>query len=99
MEKKWSKGEIAHKLETDVNWLKRGVVAIYNYQTEYEKRAEDTRENNKVGFSGCDGKFLSSIATWILSGRKLTDRQVAKTRKAMIKYAGQLAKIANGQQA
>lgn len=98
-----TKVEIAEKLRTDNRWLERGILAIYKYQTEYEKNRGTTIEDNGVGFNGCDGEFLSSLAIWMgksynPEGSRLTPKQAAVARRKMIKYAGQLERIANDQQ-
>lgn len=99
-DKVWTKEEIEEKLKTDVVWLSRGVVAIYKKQTAQEKMAHQTQVHNGVGFSGADAPFLTFVAEWLVAGEhrtRVSDRFVPKTRKMMMKYAGQLAKIANGE--
>ena len=86
---------IKNKIINDNLWLFRAVLAIYKYQTQDEKRRGFTKHNNCVGFNGPDSIFLSSIARLINSKCTLTEKQIYKTRKKMIKYSCQLAKIAN----
>lgn len=74
-------------------WAIRGLLAIYDKQTADEKRTETTNHNNGVGFRGCDAEFLSSLATRWLSGRELTEKQLAALKKVMPVYAKQLAEI------
>ena len=86
------------KLNTDNRWLERGILAIYNYQTSNEKHRGTTIEFNGVGFNGCDGQFLSSLALWIKrsnrpEGQKLSVKQAAVASRKMQKYAGQLVRI------
>jgi hypothetical protein len=95
----YTKEMIKEKLATDNRWLEHGIVAIWNYQTTSEKAAGVTKELNGVGFNGCDAEFLSSLAEWIKksnrpSGEKLSVKQAAIARRKMLKYAGQLSKIA-----
>ena len=93
---------IREKLEASDKWLFRAVVAIYERQTAEEQAAEETRENNGIGFSGCDAQILSSYATQILAWNRgestyrtpLSKLQTALARKKMKKYAGQLSRIA-----
>jgi hypothetical protein len=85
---------IKEKLATDINWLKRGVLAVYALQTAQEQGAQGTIEQNGVGFSGADGEFLSSVAEQLKKGRPLTAKQLPWVRKKMVKYAGQLAELA-----
>lgn len=86
---------IKDKIFTDNLWLFRAVLAIYKLQTQDEKRKGFTRHNNNVGFNGPDSVFLSSIAELITLNRSLSEKQIYVTKKKMIKYCGQLAKIAN----
>lgn len=89
-----SKQEIRIKLLTNQRWLERAVVAIYEQQTSDEQYDEQTIERNNQGFTGGDAKFLSYCAKWILKGNHLSDRFIEKARRMMLKYAGQLAKLA-----
>jgi len=93
---KWTKEEIQEKLDTNLKWLERAVVAIFKQQTRQEQDSEKTLDHNNRGFNGVDAHLGTYLARWILSGRHLSDKWVDKARKIMVKYAGQLAKIANG---
>lgn len=94
--KKWTKEEIRHHLEMDDRWLYRGLVAIYARQTADERNDGVTKHDNSVGFSGSDSSFLSNAARFYQQHSFLTLKHRQSVRKAMLKYAGQLAKIANG---
>ncbi len=94
---KWTKEIIKDKLKTDDKWVCRGIVAIHNFQTAEEQNSEATLEDNGVGFNGVDATLLSSFAKGINQYGGLTDGQMVYGRKKMLKYAGQLAKIANGE--
>ena len=96
VEKKWTKAEVAFKLETNDQWLFRGLTAIYARQTADERNDGVTKHENGVGFSGVDSSFLSNAAKFYQDAGFLTAKHKASVRKAMGKYAGQLAKIANG---
>lgn len=101
-DKVWTKDEIREQLITNDAWLIRGIIAIFEYQTASEQASDNTSEDNGVGFNGVDGFILSRFAKFCLKikseGRKpfLTPKQKAIALKKMPKYAGQLAKIANG---
>jgi hypothetical protein len=94
---------IADKLKSDDRWLYRGICAIYGQQTSTEQSCEQTIEHNKRGFGASDAQILSSFAKQILDHDVKTSRypwplsfnQRAIARKLMIKYAGQLARLAN----
>lgn len=91
---KQMKSEIRQKLETDNNWLIRGLLAIYDYQTQDEQDAQNTHHHNGVGFNGRDANFLSSLAEQCKAGRELSEKQIKYCRKSMLKYSGQLARMA-----
>lgn len=84
-------------LEKSDKAIRRGILAIYSLQTWDERRTEDSTEANGVGFNGLDAPFLTSLAKQLQMKGYLTRKQTEKGRKAMLKYAGQLAKIANGE--
>ena len=101
---KHTKESIRAKLATSDNWMTRGMVAIFKMQTIDEQATDQTREENGVGFTGCDAFILSQFAKQVIDwqeGRSdfrspLSPKQTALARRKMVKYAGQLAKIANG---
>lgn len=101
----WTKEEIQALLNTNDQAVIRGLLAIYNRQTADEKSSESTNHENKMGFNGTDARFGSSLAKQILDwqaapvkkfAKPLSPNQLAKGRKIIYKYAGQLTKIANG---
>lgn len=88
------KAYILGKMQTSNEWLRKAVVAIFERQTLDEKQTGETKHHNGVGFNGTDARFLGSIAEQMIAGRRsLSQRQLDATRKAMFKYAGQLARI------
>jgi hypothetical protein len=91
-----TKDYIREKLEESQAWLERGILAIYEKQTNDEQESRATRKRNNVGFSGCDAARMSYYAEWIRSGKHLSGDHVEKAKKTMVKYAGQLEKIARG---
>ena len=91
----WKKEEIAEKIQTNDEWLCRGIIAIYKKQEPCEISCRYTNLYNGVGFNTFDSKFLTDIAELLIEGRKLTFKQLSVSRKKMVKYAGQLCKIAN----
>ena len=96
-QKVWTREEIRKNLEQSLVWLERGVLAIYARQTQEEQYLGETRERNGVGFNGPDSGYLSYVARWLENGNRLTGHHVEKVRKRMVKYSGQLARIANGE--
>jgi len=89
------KAYILGRMQTSNEWLRKAVVAIYERQTLDEKQTGETKHHNGVGFNGTDASFLGSIAEQIIARRRsLSEKQLSATRKAMVKYTGQLARIA-----
>jgi len=98
----WKKDQIKTKLQENDEWVCRGIIAIFDKQTNAEQVAESTMLHNNVGFNGVDAGILSSFAKQLLKKRHrnehltLSKKQMFIARKKMPKYAGQLANIANG---
>ena len=90
---------IRNKLGNDIRWATRGVLRIFENQTQDEQNTDQVIEQNGVGFNGVDAEILSSFAKQILNGRNLTQKQNAILLKAMPKYAKQLYQIANAKEA
>jgi hypothetical protein len=88
-------------------WLFRAIVSIFEYQTADEQTAEVTAHDNGVGFSGVDAQMMSSFAKQIIEHGKgnskfaspLSPKQIELARKRMVKYAGQLLRIAQSRSA
>jgi hypothetical protein len=91
------------ELSTNQTWALRTLEIIFQYQTESEKQADVTVEDNGVGFSGVDAEILSSFAKQAAAFQKkkaagsvppswkpLSPKQLAILMKRMKKYAGQL---------
>ncbi len=93
--KPWKLEEIKEKLQSDDRWLYKGILAIYARQTDQEKNAGVTREDNSVGFNGPDSVRMTRHAKTLAKVGILLWEDKADARKRMLKYAGQLAKIAN----
>ncbi len=100
-----AKEMVRHNLTNSDRWLIRGLLAIFEKQTADEKASEATRYDNEVGFNGLDAKILSSFAKQVqewkgqLPGRRrfaspLSPKQVPLARRKMMKYSGQLVRIA-----
>lgn len=93
----WTRVEIREKMKVDNQWLIRGMVAIHARQTAEEQAHGHTTEDNGVGFNGVDSEILTSFVVQFKYSGRLSPKQIEIARKKMLKYAGQLAKIANGQ--
>ena len=93
--KVWSKDEIKGLIETRDDAVIRGMLRIYDLQTESEQVFGDTHEHNGVGFSGVDGGIMSSFVEFYNKANFLSYKQMKIARKKMLKYAGQLTMISN----
>ncbi len=78
-----------------VNWLGRGLLAIFANQTADEQYDGQVKTTNGVGFNKVDSGILSGIAVGYQHFHNFTPRQIVLLRRKMPKYAGQLARIAN----
>ena len=95
--KGWTKNEIKGLIESRDDAVVRGMLRIYDLQTESEKVFGDTHAHNGVGFSGVDGEIMSSFVEFYNKANFLSYKQMNIARKKMLKYAGQLTKIANNE--
>lgn len=93
--KVWTKEEVISNLQKSDEWVRRGLVVLYSFQTETEQCYDSTTERNNVGFNMRDAPFLSDLARQVLTGRRLSEKQMAAARRSITKYAGQLMRLAN----
>lgn len=84
---------VKQMLASNPAWAVRGLLKIYEFQTEAEQRVGETTEDNGVGFSGCDAHILSSFAEQIKNGRQMSEKQLAMIYKKMPRYSRQLVNI------
>ena len=81
----------ASALELELVWIPK----IMARQTSEEIRRGDTIETNKVGLSGYDGRYISSIYERIQLGEHLSERQSFAVRKILRKYWKQYLSMMN----
>jgi hypothetical protein len=91
----WNVETIKERLLISDKWVTEGVIRIFEYQTASEQDSHQTSEDNGVGFNGVDAELLTSYAKFAIKSGFLTKGQMTYARKKMLKYSGQLAKIAN----
>ncbi len=89
---------IAEMLNRSNEAVERAIIRIFSFQTDQEKNAESTLNDNKVGFSACHGATGSYYAKWILSGKRLSGIHLVKARKMALAYTRQLAEYANSKE-
>ena len=71
----------------------KALLRIYEYQTAHEQAIEATVENNMVGFNHSDAKLMTALAKWYMSRKFFTPKQLARVKRAMPKYAGQILRL------
>ena len=87
---------VKSKLATDKVWATKAMIRIYQEnQTAEEQVAKVTKEDNGIGFSGCDAEFLSSLAEQYLRRGNLSDKQMAFVHRKMPKYARQVVAMSD----
>lgn len=80
---------VRQQLAADPAWAAYALLAVYARQTANEQQAEQTEEDNGVGFTGTDAEFLTSLAKQVEKYGRLSTKQIALMQKRMAKYASQ----------
>lgn len=88
--KDMTKEYIQEQLQFNPKWIERGLVVLYNRQTQDEKENVMTKWENGVGFNGSDVKYLTYCSKWVLSGRSLSGVHLNKCGKMLKKYWKQI---------
>ena len=86
---------VKRKLSTDKTWAQQALLKIFEFQTLEEQKSKDTIMHNGVGFTGTDGRILSSLATQLQRKKYLSDKQMDLVFKKMPKYWIQVVKISD----
>lgn len=85
------------KILSDDKWLEHALLALYSKQTTEEQKQQMTKDENGRGFNGRDAELLSSFAKQLKERGWLSNKQKAICRRWLMKYAGQLVRIAKGE--
>ena len=88
-QKQW-KEYIQNLIKTNDYALYRGILVIYDFQVEDERKSKKSLVENKKGFNRVDATFLSEMAYKIMNKYPLTEGELAKSRNKMVKYWKQL---------
>jgi len=86
---------VKQKLASDPVWSQQALLRIYDFQTIEEKKSKDTRFHNGVGFTGTDGRILTSMAIQLKKYGRLSPKQMSIVMTKMPKYWGQIVKISD----
>jgi hypothetical protein len=89
----YTKEQIKEQLSTNPKWIERGIVVLYQRQTEDEKRSGNTITENSIGFNSSDSRYLSYCAKWVLSGNTLNEKHLKKCGSKLPKYWKQIMDI------
>ena len=89
------KGFVRLKLATDPVWAAKALIRIYQCQTLDEQNSLSTKHYNGIGFTGVDGKILSSIAKQLLRYGRISDKQMNIVLKKMPKYWSQIIELSD----
>lgn len=99
---KWTREQIEGLLKTNPIFVERSIVELFRRQTEDEKQINNATHTNLKGFNKPDARRMTIYAKSIIKRRKERDEgnrldewQMKDAHKRIMKYAGQLAKIAN----
>lgn len=86
----YTKEFIQHQLSTNPKWVERGLVVLFNRQTEDEQSSHETKWENGMGFNGSDSRYLTYCAKWVLQGRHLNEKHLQKCGGKLKKYWKQI---------
>ena len=97
-----NKTDLAHNIKSGIthnaNDAIDGLLVVFDNQVSNEVELEATILKNHSGFNKSDAKVLTKLAKDKLSGKDLTDEQIAEVQRRIPKYAWQImnTKIRNG---
>ena len=84
---------IKDRMKCDDKFLLNCMLKIFSFQTDWEKKDDDTKTLNDEGFNSVDAEFLSSLSNQYIKKGRLSEKQIHYAKKKMIKYAGQIDRI------
>jgi hypothetical protein len=86
----YTKEYIQAKLSSDVRWIERAVLVLFERQTDDEQTNKVTRWENGRGFNSSDSRYLTYVSNYLLGGRHLSGRHLEKVATKMPKYWRQI---------
>ena len=90
IKKTYTKEYIQSKISTDIRWVERSLIKLFERQTEEEKNIRYTTEENSRGFNKPDSNYLSYCSRWVMSGNTLNGKHLEKCRGKLMKYWKQI---------
>jgi phage terminase Nu1 subunit (DNA packaging protein) len=96
----YTKEVIKSLLSTDSKWMERGVIVLYERQTQDEQKTGQTHVYNNRGFNSSDSRYMTWVAKWLLESKSnhLNEKHKAKVAKSLPKYWGQILEIIKNNQ-
>lgn len=91
----WTEQAIKKLLNENEKAVIRALHSIWEYQTDSEQIVGDAIEQNGIGFNKPDSFIAKKLIQKIEKEIKLTEWEHLHLKRMMMKYAGQLARIAN----
>ena len=91
----WTKEQMLDLIKNNNQAVLRAIIVLYDRQTPEEKAKGEAIEDNFIGFSGYDSKYLGDLAKQLLKEKRIKRDDFWRARYRLRKYAGQLAEIAN----
>ena len=77
----WTPDKILFMLETSDAWVENSIIALYKRQTELERAAGCTIDDNDRGMQQADAKLFGQYARQIMNGQHLSAEQLAEARR------------------
>lgn len=93
--KKEIRGYLKKMLGSSEKWATNALIKILANQTADEVQNEDTMVYNGIGFTGTDGRILTSLALQFKRRGHLSSKQMAIVLKKMPKYWKQVLQISD----
>lgn len=93
---RWDTVLMRRFLASSDNAVRKGMFRLWSFQTQDERFAHATRQNNGVGFGKFDAPKAGALLEKVMRQKEQwTDADMRLGRHIAMKYAGQLAQQAN----
>lgn len=96
--KTWTEAEIREGLQNQDAWVKRALLVLYEFQSPEERKERKNLLKDGAGFDSADVATLTSFVVFYQKYHYFTNHQIQESRKRLLKYAGQLVKLANAKE-
>lgn len=86
----YTKEYIQDKLMSNVSWIERSLVKLYERQTIEERMSKETITGNGRGYNSSDSRYLTYCSEWVLKGNRLSGTHLTKCGMKLRKYWKQI---------